>query len=721
MRTTAFFLVLVITGTLAACNDNGSQSSGVASSGSTPVAGLVANNAPNTPAAVNQERYENSINEPGQWMTYGGTWKEQRFSPLDQINESNVDRLGLAWYAELGTRRGVEATPLFIDGVLYNISAWSVTTAYDAVTGEELWTYDPKVPPEYSRITCCGTVSRGVAAWNGKIIIAALDGRLIAVDARTGKPVWETDTKIEGQPLSITGAPRMADGLVVIGNSGGDVGSRGYMTAYDAETGEKAWRFFIVPGEPGGADGEASDSVMEMAAATWTGEWWTMGGGGNNWDGIIYDPDLHLVYFGTGNGSPHMMRHRSPGGGDNLFLCSIVAVDARTGEYRWHYQEIPSEEWDYDCTAPLMLAELAIGGTERNVIMHAPKNGFFYVLDRVTGELLSAEPFVEGNDWAQYIDLETGRPVLYPDARPTETPKLMSPGFGGGHSWNPMSYSPITGLVYTPAHYTTHVSSVAPEEEFQFQLGRSTYTPGRQDPELRRELNQQMQDVEYGFLLAWDPVTQKEAWRVPHPHSGSGGTLVTAGNLVVQSTIRKTVSIYAADDGELLWEMPVDSVAPGGPMTYMVDGKQYLALNAGWNSALVYGLNEGGVPFSYSPARLLVFALDASGVELPPPQDPGELVAPPATQFARDQIDRGAALFASNCQLCHGQSAIGGLKDLRYMTPEVHAEFNTIILNGTRADKGMPVQPDMTEAQVEDIHAYVISRAQEDWQGGFMQ
>lgn len=674
---------------------------------------------PAGPAAIDQTRYANAANEPQNWVNYGGTWKEQRYSTLTQINDQNVSRLGLAWYAELGTMRGVEGTPLVVDGVLYNISAWSVTTAYNAATGEQLWQYDPKVAPEYSRITCCGTVSRGVSAWNGKIIIPALDGRLIAVDAKTGKEIWQTDTKIAGQPLSITGAPRMAGNLVVIGNSGGDVGARGYMTAYNADTGEKAWRFFIVPGEPGKPDGEASDSVMEMAAATWTGEWWKMGGGGNNWDGIAYDPELNLVYFPTGNGSPHHMKFRSPQGGDNLFLCSIVAVDAATGEYRWHYQEIPSEQWDYDCTSQPLLGELTINGVERKVIMHAPKQAYFYVIDRETGELLSAEHYVPNTNWSSHVDMATGRPVLTNAAYPTSEPVLLSPGFGGGHSWNPISFNPQTGLVYIPAQETYQVYSVA--DELNFRLGASTWAGGRGNPELRKTLNQQMQDNEKGYLVAWDPVQQKEVWRVPHPHSGNGGTMTTAGNLVVQSTIRKTLSIYSADKGELLWEMPIDSVAPGGPITYEVDGRQYIAINAGWNSALVYGLNEGGVPFTYAPARLLVFALDATGVQLPPAPEPATLVAPPATQYAQEQIDRGEALFAGTCQLCHGQNAIGGLKDLRYMTPETHAEFNTIVLQGTRADKGMPRQETMTEAEVEDIHAYVISRAQEDWQGGFMQ
>ncbi|MGH8148714.1 MAG: PQQ-binding-like beta-propeller repeat protein, partial [Steroidobacteraceae bacterium] len=325
------------------------------------------------PAAVDQQRLEHADENPGQWMSYGRTWSEQRFSPLKQIDARNVKRLGLAWYADLHTYRGVEATPLEIDGVLYDVSAWDIVTAYNAATGKVLWAYDPKIPLRWARLACCGPVSRGLAAWKGKLYLGALDGRLIALDARTGKPVWTTRTLEKGQPLSITGAPRAADGLIFIGNGGGDFGARGYVSAYDAQTGRQVWKFYIVPGNPAnGPDGAASDPVMPMAAKTWTGEWWRFGGGGNDWDTIVYDPKLDLVYFGTGNGSPHPQAFRSPNGGDNLFLASIVAVNAKTGKYAWHYQEVPGEEWDFDSTSPLMLADLKIDGRDRQVIMHAP-------------------------------------------------------------------------------------------------------------------------------------------------------------------------------------------------------------------------------------------------------------------------------------------------------------------------------------------------------------
>ncbi|HEX5420062.1 MAG TPA: PQQ-dependent dehydrogenase, methanol/ethanol family, partial [Gammaproteobacteria bacterium] len=685
------------------------------------VQGVHAQNAPASPAAVDQRRLESADGDPGQWLSVGRTWSEQRFSPLTQINEGNVQRLGLAWYADLNTYRGVEATPLEIDGVLYNISAWDLTSAYDAVSGKLLWQYDPKVPLEWARLACCGPVSRGLAAWKGKIIIATLDGRLIALDAKTGKPVWTTRTFKDGLALSITGSPRVYDGLIVIGNGGGDFGARGYISAYDAENGKEAWKFYIVPGDPAKMpEGAASDSVMPMAAKTWAGEWWKVGGGGNDWDTIVYDPKLGLVYFGTGNGSPHPQIFRSPGGGDNLFLCSVVAVDAKTGKYAWHYQEIPAEEWDYDCTSPLLIADLKIDGRLRHVIMHAPKDGFFYVLDRKTGELISAKNYVP-NTWASHVDKRTGRPVLYPQSPVALKPHLMTPGYGGGHNWNPMSFSPLTGLVYIPAQEQWMVESRLPEGKFHFVRGRTTLAAGVSDyPELRKKLNSEANSREKGYMLAWDPVRRKEAFRIPYPHPGNGGTMVTAGNLLVQGTIDRTLAIYRADNGKKLWEMPTGSVPVSGPMTYSVHGKQYIAVNAGWNSAIVYGLDTPEHPFTVGPARLLVFTLDAKGVELPPAPPASAIPPPPNTQEPEAEVQEGAVLYSAQCAVCHGQNAVGGVKDLRHMTPEAHAAFLDIVLGGARKEKGMESFKDsLTQEQAEAIHAYVVARAQEDWQPSF--
>jgi len=685
--------------------------------------GLIAQGAaqsPRPPAAVDQARLENADRDAGQWMSHGRTWSEQRFSPLTDINDTNVQRLGLAWYADLNTYRGVTATPLMIDGVLYNVSAWSIVTAYDAVTGKPLWTYDAKIAPEYARIACCGPTSRGLAAWKGKIYLGALDGRLIALDARTGQPVWSTDTKDKGQPLSITGAPRIADGQVVIGNAGGDFGARGYVSAYDAETGKQTWKFYIVPGDPRTPDGVASDTAMPIALKTWSGEWWKYGGGGNAWDGMAYDPKLHIFYFATGNGSPHPSRFR--GGGDNLFLCSIVAVDSRTGRYKWHYQEIPAEEWDYDCTAPMMLADLKIGGRTRQTILHTPKNGFFYVLDRATGKLISAKSTIP-NTWASHIDMKTGRPVVFPDAYPQVKPSLITPGYGGGHNWNPMSFSPKTGLVYFPTMEGYAVQSIVEDQDFKFELGRTTLNAGsKNEPELRRQLAAEGARREKGYTLAWDPVNQKEAFRIPYSHAGSGGTLATAGNLLVQGTINKTFAVYRADNGKKLWEMPIGSVPVSGPITYAVAGRQYIAVNAGWNNAIVNGLDAGGVPFSYAPARLLVFALDAKGVTLPPAPPDTAIPAPPNTPVTSEARAAGAEVFVRNCQICHGANAVAGMKDLRHMTKETHAEFADIVIGGKRAAVGMPSFKDvLSKEQLEAVHAYLIVRAQEDYQPNFMR
>jgi quinohemoprotein ethanol dehydrogenase len=672
-------------------------------------------------AAVDQKRLEHADDEAGQWLTPGRTAFEQHFSPLKLINDTNVQRLGLAWLAPLNTYRGVEATPLIIDGVLYNISAWDITTAYDAVTGKLLWTYDPKIAPEWSRLACCGPVSRGLAAWEGKIFVAALDGRLIALDAQTGKPVWETQTLDKDEPLSLTGAPRIAAGQVVIGNAGGDFGARGYMSAYDARTGKRTWKFYLVPGDPAKMpEGAASDSIMPMAAKTWKGEWWKVGGGGNDWDAIVYDPKLDLVYFGTGNGSPHPQAFRSPGGGDNLFLCSIVAVNAHTGRYAWHYQEVPEEQWDYDCTAPLILADLKIDGQPRQVIMHAPKDGFFYVLDRRTGKLLSANNYVP-NTWASHVDLKTGRPAINPESYVVEKPHLMTPSYGGGHSWNPMAYSPITGLVYIPTMEQWMVESRLPDGQFKYVKGRTTLGAGVGNyPELRKELNAKAEQPDKGYMLAWDPVHQKEAFRIPYPHPANGGLLATAGNLLVEGTINKTLAIYRADNGKKLWEFPVESVPVAAPATYEVNGVQYIAVNAGWNSAIVHGLNEGNTPFYVGPAHLVVFALDAKGLSVPPAPAPGSIPDPPLDPQPAQKVAAGALLYSQNCAVCHGQNAVGGVKDLRFLSPQSHAAFNDIVLGGKLKEKGMESFRDrLTDEQAADIHAFVISRGQEDWQPDF--
>ena len=676
---------------------------------------------PKGPAAVDHASMVNADAPAnvGEWQSYSRTWDEQRFSPLTAINDSNVQQLGLAWFDDLETYRGVQASPLVMDGVLYNESIYNIVTAYDAKTGRKLWTFDPKVEKIWARWACCGPSSRGIAAWKGKIIIGALDGRLIALDARTGKELWTTHTfDAEKAPYSITGAPRVYDGKIVIGNGGADYGSRGFVSAYDAETGKKLWKFYLVPTDPAkGPDGEASDSVMAMAAKTWSGKFWEAGGGGNAWDSFAYDPALNTVYIGTGNGSPHMWHFRSEGKGDNLFLCSMVAVDATTGKYKWHYQMVPEEDWDYTCTQPIVLADMTIDGKPRKIAMQAPKNGFFYVIDRTNGKLISAKSYVSVNTWASHVDMKTGRPVLMPGAHNTPTPHLMSPSWLAAHSWHPMAYSPKTGLVYLSAQEQGAIYARAEDGQYKYTPGPGRSNSGQSftsQPELRKKLQEEANATEKGYLLAWDPKTQKEAWRVPYPHPGSGGVLATAGNLLIQPTINKTLAIYRADNGKKLWEMTVDQAGVAGPITYMVDGEQYIAVNAGWGGSPVYNLSKDK-PFRTATAKLLVFKLGGTA-KLPPMPAADEEPWQPPQPVAADVVARGAALYGENCGKCHGDNAIGGVKDLRRMSKASHDAFLDIVLKGTREDRGMPsFAGQLSEAQAKDIHGYLIKRTQDDW------
>ncbi|MCC7463334.1 MAG: PQQ-dependent dehydrogenase, methanol/ethanol family [Gammaproteobacteria bacterium] len=642
--------------------------------------------------------------EGADWPMVGRTHQEQNYSPLEQINASNVSRLGLAWYADLDTNRGVEAAPLFVDGVLYNTSAWNVTAAYDARTGKRLWRYDPQVPPQFARLACCDVVSRGLALSQGKVIIATLDGRLIALDAKTGTPVWQDQTLDVPGPYSVTGAPRVFGEKVVIGNAGADFGARGYVTAYDVATGKRVWRFYTVPGDP---SKPRENAAMEKAAQTWQGDAWK-GGGGTVWDGIVYDEELKLLYLGVGNAGP--LKFNAPG--DNLFTASIVALKADTGEYVWHYQTVQNDIWDFTATQPMILADLALNGAPRKVIMQAPKNGFFYVLDRATGELLSAEKFAP-NTWATHVDLATGRAVLTPQARYEDNePTLLTPGPAGAHNWFPMSYSPKTGLVYFPVQ----------EGWMVYPLG-----PGRAEGNVpdekradrlkkRRELSALGDSREKGWLTAWDPVAQKEVWRVPHSRPGSGGVLSTAGNLVVQGSPDRKLVIYSADKGERLWEMFVQQAPIANAITYLLDGKQYIAVNAGWGGGMaLVEMAANKPPLHVSTARLLVFKLDGKAV-LPELAPPSKIPPPPLARAPEELVNLGHAVYDRVCARCHGQNVRGGLKDLRYMTRETYAQFSDIVLKGTRKDKGMASFADVvTPRDVAAVRAYIVARANEDY------
>ncbi len=665
------------------------------------------------PAPIDGARLAAAGRDPGNWLTHGRTYDEQRFSPLAQINDRTVGRLGLAWYQELNTRRGVEATPLEADGVLYNTSAWNITSALDAKTGKLLWTYDPQVPPVYGRIACCDDVSRGAALWKGKLFIATLDGRLIALDVRTGAVRWSVQTFDASWPYSITGAPRVFDGKVLIGNGGAELGVRGYITAYDAETGRQAWRFFMVPGDP--AKG-FENAAMKMAAKTWSGEWWKMGGGGTPWDAFVYDPELKLVYIGGGNAGPWVQKIRSPGGGDNLFVASIVAVRVDTGEYVWHYQETPGDQWDYTATQPIILADLKVGGRLRKVLMQAPKNGFFYVLDRINGQLISAKPYDPVITWAKGVDPATGRPMFNPQAFYGEKPVLLAPAGWGAHNWQPMSFSPITGLVYLPVSQSYSTYSASPDFEFRRGPFVNTGAGYRLYPEERKAQQDYAVAHERDWLSAWDPVAQREAWRVDLPGAANGGTLVTAGNLVFEGNANRKFAAYRADTGQKLWEMPVQQVPMAGPIAYQVDGEEYIAVNAGVGGGRAHNDAAAGRGPEVSGARLLVFKLDGTA-QLPPlVPDPVVDRPPPRVMVGEDVIAAGEALYGRYCMICHGNRARGGVKDLRYMSDDTRRHFADIVLGGARAKQGMASFSDvLSPDDVRKINDYLISRADEDW------
>ncbi len=530
-----------------------------------------------------------------EWVSYGRDYAETHHSPLTQIDASNVNRLGLAWSVEVGSEGKIETTPLVFNGVLYGTSTWSQVYAIDLRTGTLKWKWDPAIVRGAFEADgprpCCGPVNRGVALYNGRVYVGLLDGRLVALDAETGDIVWAVQTTPAGTDYSITGAPRVVKGKVVIGNGGGEYGVRGYLSAYDAQTGKRAWRFYVVPGDP--AKG-FEDEAQARAAKTWNGQWWKYGGGGTPWDGIAYDPGANLLYVGTGNGSPWNANHRSPGGGDNLYLASIVALNPDTGAYVWHYQITPADNWDYNAAQPMILADLTIGGQVRKVIMQAPKNGFFYVLDRITGKLISGEPYVF-TSWATSIDMETGRPKETEAARYRFSPVRLSPGPVGAHHWPPMAFNPKSGLVYYPGQETSSVFAM--EEKFDFKEGqwnlgiRRGQQPGQQpvpppppDPKA---------PPPGGFFVAWDPVAQKARWRIPF--QPSGGALSTAGQLVFVGNSGGKFMALDPESGKTLWESQLmQGVAT--PITYQMDGKQYVAVMSGISKGRVFG-----------------FALDAKG------------------------------------------------------------------------------------------------------------
>lgn len=656
-----------------------------------------------------------------EWLSYGRTYDEQRYSPLDQINPGNIGELGLAWSADMDTARGQEATPLVIDGKIYVTTAWSKVKAYDAATGKPLWDFDPKVPGETGVKACCDVVNRGLAAWGNMLFLGTLDGRLIALDRGTGREIWSKVTVDQDKSYTVTGAPRVIDGMVIIGNGGAEFGVRGYVAAYDAATGKQLWRFYTVPDRPGANEAD----YLKAAESTWKGEYWNIGGGGTVWDAMAYDPELGLLYVGVGNGSPWNQAYRSPGGGDNLYLSSIVAIKVKTGEYAWHYQTTPGETWDYTATQHIMLADLDIGGKTRKVLMQAPKNGFFYVIDRATGEFISANNFVPVN-WATGVDPKTGRPIENPAARVDKTgkPFIASPGPLGAHNWHPMAYDAKQKLVFIPAQITAYPYIPAAgwkPSKIGFNVGMDTAANAMPADNAVREAARK---ATKGVLIAWDPVAQKERWRVTLGGPWNGGVLATAGGLVFQGNAMGNFVAYDSAKGTELWSFPAQTGVVAAPMTYSIDGQQYVAVLAGWGGA--WPITAGVLSDMSGPvrniSRLLVFKLGGKA-KLPdmPPADTLPL-DPPALTAAADVVAAGAVQFGRYCSVCHGDAAIqasgrgGIIPDLRYSGTLTSAEnWQMIVHGGALKDNGMvSFAPVMDKPQIDSIRHYVISRANED-------
>lgn len=638
------------------------------------------------------------------WSGHGGAADEAAFSRLDQINTRNVGTLGLAWSLDLPNEAALEATPVAANGVLYFTGSHAIVYAVDAVSGKLLWTYDPqtwKVAPDKLNFTVF-PVNRGVAYADGRVFGAALDGRLFALDAKTGAVLWTVATTPARGYQTITGAPRTFNGKVIIGHGGADIGTRGYVTAYDQATGRQIWRFYTVPGSP---EENKGDPVMERAAATWKGEYWKSGTGAAVWDGITFDPELNRIYLGTANGGPQDPDKRSPGGGDTLYASSIIALDADTGKYVWHYQINPRDGWDYDCTQQMTVATLDIKGKQRKVLMQAPKNGFFYVLDRATGKLISAEKYGKAT-WAERIDLKTGRPVEMPNIRYESGDVTIWPSSVGAHNWQSMSFNPKTGLVYIPSMQLGMFLSRGEPRRGAVEVGGVAMDWVSSDDPADGK----------GTLVAWDPVRQQARWRVPLGTFWNGGTLSTAGNLVFQGTADGFLAGYDAASGERLWRFYAGLGIIAAPMSYSVGGKQYISILVGYGSsaAAVSQVADAGWKYGVQPRRLLTFELGGTAA-LPPTPPPTKIVNAlddPSLQLNDADVAKGARIYA-RCMGCHGRNVVGvggSAPDLRESAIALNRDaFWTVLHEGSLIERGMPGFSTLSREQVMQIYAYIRS------------
>jgi len=688
----------------------------------------VQNNSDDGPAArlddaanIDGERIVHADDTPGDWLAHGRTYSEQRYSPLRDINRDTVKQIGVAWEFRTNTVRGLEATPIVSNGIMFVTGSWSKVWALDAKTGRQLWFYDPEVPGQWGRYACCDVVNRGVAVWKGAVYVGTLDGRLVKLDATTGKPVWDINTIDRSRPYTITGAPRVVKDMVLIGNGGAEYGVRGYLTAYDADTGRQLWRFYTVPGDP---KLPPEDKAMADALRTWSDggtkhKWWEQGGGGTPWDSMAYDPDLDLIYLGTGNGSSWNRNLRSPGGGDNLYLSSIVALKPQTGELVWYYQTTPGDDWDYTATQHIILADIMIAGVLRKVLLQAPKNGFFYVIDRTNGKLISAAPYTTIT-WAKSVDMKTGRPVESRGVRYARQPSVQIPGPVGAHNWQPMAFNPQTGFVYIPVIDGNFI--YAQQRALGYSAGAWNASDFAQLGQLVLAAIKKGQPPApaKGYIRAWDPVAQKMVWQVEMGGGWNSGMLTTAGGLVFGGGSDGIFAAYDAANGVKLWSIDLKTGVSAPAITYTVDGEQYIAIAAAFGGS--GGLGATGDPntalqkWRNNQGRIFAFKIGGTkNVQAIPPELPANVPLPPAEMVEAKLAARGFNLFHQHCAVCHGvlMQSSGEVPDLRMVAPETWSQYDAILLKGALADIGMGSFADLLTADdAKAIRAYALQQAQ---------
>jgi quinohemoprotein ethanol dehydrogenase len=688
------------------------------------------------PGAVDAARLQAADTEPQNWYAGGRDQGGTYYSPLTSINASTVQTLGFAWDYDLGSpMRGQEATPVVVDGIMYTSGTWGYVYAVNAATGREVWRYDPHSDFFAGRNPCCDLVNRGVAVWQGKVFVASGDGRLHAIDAATGAKLWEADTITDHKlPYASTGAPQIAGGVVVIGNAGADMGHggvRGYVSAYDLKTGAFKWRFYTVPpavGQP------LENPELAKAVKTWDSSrdpQFKLGG--TVWDGFAYDPALNLVYFGTSNAAPYDLRQLGPRALDGLYTASIIALHADTGRLAWHYQTTPHDMWDFDATQKMILTDLDVAGTSHPVLIQANKNGFFYVLDRKTGKLLSAKNYVYTN-WASGVDLKTGRPAVTQDSDWHSSPKNVYPSWAGAHTWMPMSLNAQTHLVYIPVIDSSAVwvdmvhnggdvkfldgfftaNGIFPDDTYNAADLKQLFGPLPDIKDLRAARKSK---IVRELIRAWDPVAQKTVWE--HETSSGirgydGGIMSTAGNLVFQGRGNGSLYAYAADTGKVLKVIETGSHIMAAPTTYAVNGVQYVAVQVGYGGT---GIAEGEIPPSSAASkheninRIIAFKLGGGAVPKPSLRVAEAFEKPPVETAGQEAIHAGEVKFVEECSRCH-VLGVNVTPDLRRLDAGLHAQFKDIVLHGALAPAGMERFDDiLSEKDVDNIHAYLIDQA----------